>query len=264
MCDPITAGVATFASGALQAVGSYSSAQDQANAANDAALRDYRYRNALRAAKWDTEVANYRTKIGQYKSETSANNAAAGRSYAAEQQRLNEQYYQAAFQQQGALAQLMQGQGQVQARGLSGKTAGRMNTAMLSAFGRNNAILAESLVSAKNAMKTANEDTRYKLQSANNRAWSQISVRPTPDFAPQQPTMVAGPSGASLALGLGSAALSGLGTYAGMKAPNPLGGSQPPPSSAPPGTQFNPGPVGVPHYGPAFDVSYKPYVPFGS
>lgn len=228
MCLPAVAAIASVGSGILGAVGSHQSAQAQADATNAAARRNYKYALAKRKGEWGQQLSIYRNKVVDYENQYSENSSAAARSYAAEQYRLNEQFQQAAFQKQDMLAQLISQQGGIAASGRIGKTAARMDTALLGAFGRNNAILAENLASARNAAMQRNEDTRLQMVSANNRAWSQVAMAPTPDVAPPPPTMVAGPSGIGLASGILGSVASGIGAYNSLKAPNALGGNPPP------------------------------------
>lgn len=220
MCLPAAAvGVISGISSAASAVGGFVDSQSQASAANAASIRNYKYQIARREGDWARQLSIYRGKVGDYNSETRENNSAAGRSYAAEQVRLNEQFQQAAFQKQDMLGQLVQAQGGIQASGIQGNTAGRMNTAALAAFGRNNAVIAANLSSARNAMMMRNEDVQMQLRGANRKAWNNVALPPVPDMAPLPPTMVPGPSGLGLVAGLGGALVQGMSAFNGLKAP---------------------------------------------
>lgn len=261
MCDPITAGVATFASQAAGAVGSFQSQQAQTDAANEASSRNYKHALMVREAKWYNQLANWNNQRTDYKKTLTENNLAAGRAYASEQERLNEQFRQAAFANQGALNKLLQSQGLVAAKGASGQSAQRSQVMRLAAYGRNNAIMAEQLRSGRNAMIMKNENTWYQHKSANNKAWNKVAMAPVQDIAPPQPVMAAGPSGLSLAAQLGGAALSGFNAYSSLKAPSGF---------TDPGT-FNPNPgaagiapSGAEYFGPAFGNGYQPYIPFAN
>jgi hypothetical protein len=80
----------------------------------------------------------------------------------------------------------------------------------LAALGRNQAIKSQSLIRAKEAYTAKTEDIRDKQISANNQAYQKVALRPVEGVAPPQPVMMPGPSGLSLAAGLGSAALGGI------------------------------------------------------
>jgi hypothetical protein len=127
---------------------------------------------------------------------------------------------QAAFQKQDMLSQLIQGRGSLAASGRAGKTAAKMDQSMISAFGRNNAIIAENLASARSAMIRRNEQTRYQLMSGNNQAWSNVSIAPSPGIAPPQPVMAPGPSGIGLVSGILGGVASGIGAFNNLKAPD--------------------------------------------
>ena len=195
--------------GILGAAGSFTQSAMGASASNEASIRQYKHDLAIREGNWNKEQSVYRNRIVDYKNEYDENYSAAGRAYSAEQTRMNEMFDQVAFQKQDMLTQLLQSQGQLGASEKYGKSAARMNTATLGAFGRNNAIIAANLASASNAMQQRNEDTRLQLQGANNKAWSQVAVQPTATMAPDAPVMQK-PDYLGLALGIGSAVGGGL------------------------------------------------------
>lgn len=217
MCDPITAGVATFAQGALGAVGQYQSSQLD----NEQAIAQYEYQLAQRKHAWMMDLSTWGHRRLEYKNTVDENNYAAGRGYAAEQERLNEAFQQAAFQNQDQMIQLLQAQGALGGE-RQGNSAARLNNAVLSQYGRNNATMAANLVSARDAMRTRNEDIRLQLKSANNKAYSEVALKPIAGIAPPQPIL--SDPGMGLALGLASATAAGIGQYASLKAPNPGGG----------------------------------------
>lgn len=219
MCEPVSLGLATGAQGALGAISNYQSGQAAADANNRAALRQYRQANVNRAAAWDRQRGLYQYKQTVYDQELQENNAAVQRAYQAEQRRLNDTYDQAAFSNQAELIQALSERGRVMARGVSGQSAARSSNAVLAALGRNQAIRAKSLASARDAYGFNNENTRLQAMSANNRAYSKVAMPPVAGAAPESPVMQAGPSGMSLMAGLGSAALSGYGAYKSMQAP---------------------------------------------
>ena len=213
--------------GILGAAGSFAQSAMGASASNKAAIRQYKHDLAIREGNWNKEQSVYRSKIVDYKNNYDENYSAAGRAYAAEQARVNEMFDQVAFQKQDILSQLVQSQGKLGVSESYGKTAARMNTAMLGQFGRNNAIMSANLASARTAAMQRNEDTRLQLQSANNKAWSQVAIQPTAPLAPLAPEMKK-PDYLGLALGIGSAVGGGLMKGIGNKAPNafnPSGGS---------------------------------------
>ena len=221
-------GAASAGSGALKAFGNYQSQQAAADAANKSAVEQYKYQLKIRENNWARERNLYRTKIDQYNKQVRENNSAAGRAYSAEQRRLNETFNQAAFQNQAQLISLAQRQGTTRATMLSGRTADRAAALDLAALGRNQAIMAENLIGARQAMTYNTDEIRNQLKGANRRAYSTVAIQPQPGVAPLPPTLRAGPSQTGLFADLAGAAASGLSAYSGLQAPpgftNPPGG----------------------------------------
>lgn len=206
MCLPV---VGAALSGASSIFGSISSA----NAANKAAIADYKYAIAKRDADWKQTLSVWGHKRNDYTNQISSNYDAAGRSYAAEQTRLNETFMQAAFQKQDMLTQLIQGR---KVGEMSGNSAAKMDQSMLAAFGRNNATIAENLASARSASMQRNYDTWGQLASANNSAWSEVALKPTETFAPKPPQMQS-PNIIGGLLGMAGGVVGALGSGAGNK-----------------------------------------------
>ena len=210
MCAPAALGVASFASGALGAVGQHQSASAAAAAQNEASIRNYKYQLKVRRRNWDRERERYAHQVTQYKTQSMENEAAAQRAYVSEQQRLNNIYKKASFAKQDQLVKLAQSTGQMAARGATGRSAQRLDTSVVSQFGRNQAIMAESLLGANQAYKTRTQGIRRELIGAQNQAFSQVAYAPEPGVAPPQPVMQQGPSSLSLIAGLTDAAVSGF------------------------------------------------------
>jgi len=197
----------------------------QTNAANAAAREQYEQQLKIRSAKWDATRAVWNNKLVDYKGEISSNQEAAGRAWASEQYRLNEQFQQAAFQKQDMLAQLVGAQGQLGASEQYGNSAKRLQMEQVAAYGRNNAIIAANLASARGAMMQRNEDVRRQMISENNKAWSQVAMSPVGDLAPPPPQMQGhGASILGMVTGIAGAALGSIGKN---QAPNAFNGNTP-------------------------------------
>ena len=188
MCAPVV-GALSLASGVMGAVGQHQSASAQAAAQNQARISDYKYQLKVRRKNWDRERERYAHQVTQYKTQSMENEAAANRAYVSEQQRLNNIYKKASFAKQDQLVKLAQSTGQMASRGATGKSAQRLDTSVVSQFGRNQAIMAESLTSANYAAQATNRGTRRDLLSANNQAFEKVAVQPKPGVAPPPPTM---------------------------------------------------------------------------
>ena len=203
MCAPAALGLASFATGAMGAVGQHQSASAQAAAANEGAMRQYKYQLKMREKNWDRERERYSASIGQYRQAVADNADAANRAYVGQQEKLNNIYRTASFQQQAQLTQLTKGTGRMAAMGRQVRSANRVDSEIMSQYGRNQAIMAESLLSARRGYDRSVEGIRRDQMSADNRAYSPVAIAPEVDIAPPRPVMQQGPSGLSLLAGIG-------------------------------------------------------------
>nr|BDD44283.1 hypothetical protein 29 [bacterium] len=203
----------------IGSVGSFAQGQAQANAQNAAAIQNYEYQIAQRENKWRQTLSAWGHKRLEYKQTIQENEAAAWAGYTQEQTRLNEVYKDVKFKNQDALIQLIDAQGKMAASGQSGNTARRMQVAAMAAYGRNQAINAESLISARNRMVNSTENIRRQQMSANNRAYSQVALRPIAGFAPPPPVMTPGPSPLGLVGGILNGVAGGIGEMNSLQAP---------------------------------------------
>ena len=158
----------------------------------------------------------------------SFNAEAARRSMESEQVRLNEVFRGAAFQNSAARTQLMRAMGANRAaggnRGRSFERASLVST--LGEFGRQQAIQAESLSSARGQSERNLQNIDRQLRSANNQTFSGIAIPPQLQTGVAAPTPPAAPR-MNMGLMIGNAAMSGLttaynftpsgGTFLGMK-----------------------------------------------
>lgn len=230
MCAPAVAGVASAASGAIGAIGQHQnqmSAYDAQVAAtqrsNNQIAKEWDYKLKERDREWNNQLAIWNAKKAEYGDTLRENATAAGRAYASEQLRLNEQFNQAAFAKQDMLTQLVGARGGNLARGQAGKSVAKADNAVLAAFGRNNAIMAANLASARNNMIRNVDYTREQLNSANMKAWRQVQFAPQPTTAPVTPMLNAmpnKPSSLGLVSGLIGAGVSGFSTFNSLKAPS--------------------------------------------
>lgn len=217
MCAPIALGVAAAGVGAMGAIGQHQSASAQANAQNAAATSNYKYQLKVRERNWDRERFRYNRQLVQYDTQVAENSLAAQRAYAGEQNNLNNVYKKASLRQQSNLVTLMKNSGQSAASGQAGKSAQRLDSALVGEFGRSQAIAAESLMGAQMNYDDRVDSLRREQIGANNKAYEKVALNPQQGVAPPPPVMTPGPSGLSLAAGLGQAALSGVSTANSLK-----------------------------------------------
>ena len=235
MCNPVALGVASFASSAAGAIGAHQSAQAQANAANEAAINNYKYQIAVRENKWRQTLTIWNQKRIQYKKGLAENALALNRGDVQIQDSLNRAYQQAKLQGSADTIDLLKKQGAFQARGTNqGRSADKVERSILAEFGLKNAMRANSLAMSRMQAFEAGNALRRKAESDLNQMYSRVALQPVQGVAPVVPTMQAGPSPLSLIGALGSAAVSGVSTYADLKADNPFKNPPPGPKPAPP------------------------------
>ena len=222
MCAPVLA-VASLASGVMGAVGQHQSASAQASAQNAAATSNYKYQLKVRERNWDREVHRYGRQLHQYDSQLQENSMAGQRAYSGAQRKLNSIYQQASFKQQANLVNLLKGSSGAASRGMTGRSAQRLDNDIVSQFGRNQAIAAESLMGANFAYDRQVAATQREINSANTQAYEKVALAPQEGVAPPPPVMTPGPSGLGLAAGILDAGIGAVGTYNKLS-PTPLGG----------------------------------------
>lgn len=176
------------------------------------------YQNAMSRYANDRTQRAFDRQVGTVKEQYGYNRDAANRAYTSEQIRLNELFQQAAFQQQGALQNLMEVQGTNNASERYGKSANRANLiGTLGQFGRNQAIQAASLASARGQSGRNLEQISRDQMSADLGAWQNIAV---PPMMQSQMPMPKAPSGMNTALMIGNNVLNGFSTWSALKAPS--------------------------------------------
>jgi hypothetical protein len=191
------------------------------------AIRDFDYLNSLRQYAESEKI--YDRQIG-------FNQLAAQQAAQSEQQRLRETVMSTAFENQDMMIELLQQEGVMQARGVSGNSIGKQLQSSMAQFGRNQAVLAESLVSAERQTSRSLEKISLDRYGADLSAEANRMLTPTkgPDvpvpyktpratfqnpLAPQKgPAPVRGVNTAprSSGLGIAAAGLGGIATTINM------------------------------------------------
>ena len=178
--------------------------------------------SAERAAAKESERA--------YQEQRTLNAEAANRSYQQSQAQLKGEFDQASQKAEGLLVQRLQAQGSTLAAGRSGQSIGGLLTDAQRTEGRDLATLGQNLGYAQQDYSWNVLNVFEQHKSANIQAAAQ-----------RKP----GPSVSGLLLGLGGAAVGGLGTYASLKAPSAGGGDEkpkkPPKAPAAPKAPTSPG-----------------------
>lgn len=142
------------------------------------AIRDYEYQNQLRQYQQSERI---------YGMQLQFNNMAAQSARESENRRFQEILTGMAFDQQDMLVKMLQEEGQIQASGASGRSAGKVLASAVASYGRNQAILAESLVSAKKETKAARRQIELEKYGADLNANARRMLAPLRAPAPSAP-----------------------------------------------------------------------------
>ena len=182
-------GVATFAMGAMQSIASYQT-QSAAAAASEQSYQQQRQ-------AYEADLVNKQL--------------AANKGYQQTQLKLKGEYDQATQKAEQLLTQRLQSQGTVLASGKTGQSVGGLLSDAQRTEGKDIANLGLNLAYAQQDYGFGMESIFDQQVSANAQATSNINQAAS--------NRLAAPSVGSLVLGLGSAALSGVGSYKANKAP---------------------------------------------
>jgi hypothetical protein len=112
------------------------------------ALNDWNHSMAIRDYEYNMQMRAYNKSEQTYKQQLNFNNMAASVAMESENRFLDEQFIDAAFKNQDLVVQQLQEEGQAQLL-QPGNSAGKAVQAVIAQAGRNQAILAESILSAK-------------------------------------------------------------------------------------------------------------------
>lgn len=213
--DPITLGfaAANAGMGIAKAFSGHSEATAQARAQNQQRVQQYRNQLAIRDFKYKQGQAVYGQKLGQYDLEGREYQRAYNRAIGDSMLGLNETYKQAQlgqFQRSQALASKG---GAAAASGRTG-SALRSDQNLVGQYMQGQGIMMDNLLRARFGSQRQMSGFRDQLASSLRGAHAKVAYAPTVPLAVPKPIQQSGPSGASLALGIGSSLLSGVSTYA--------------------------------------------------
>lgn len=136
---------------------------------NERNLLKYNYKTQLQSARFQQRIQDYQYKsqLKQYaksekiyKRQLGFNEMAAYRAAAGEARRMQDVVADQAYQKQELFTQLLEAEGVQMARGVSGKSAAKGMQSAIAQYGRNQAIMADSLMGA-------NREYRNNLQDIN-------------------------------------------------------------------------------------------------
>ena len=167
--------------GNIREVAKYQDATNQRDYAYSLAIRDYDFKNQQRQFNESERI--YGLQLG-------FNNQAQSVAYEAENRRMQEILTGMAFEQQDMLVKMLQEEGNLQAIGTSGRSAGKALASAMASYGRNQAIMAESLVSANKESKVSRRQIDTEKYGADLAAQSRRMLQPLKAPAPFAPLAV--------------------------------------------------------------------------
>jgi len=170
----------------------------------------------------------YQRQIGRVKEQYKNNFAAANTAYQQEQARFNEQLMEFAFQKESQVRQLLQAGGVSSAGEQMGRSADRAAAiGIMGEYGRNQAIMAENLISAEKQANRNMQQIAGQNQSADMQAYGTILEAPLPEMAPTEYTPPPPSNGGlNTLLTIGQGIVSGASVYASLKAPKANSGKK--------------------------------------
>lgn len=180
---------------------------------NETNLLNWRFAKDLRKYEHNQALRIFRKSKDVYAQQLGFNRDAASRSYEAENRKMDEYLQGLAFQKQDSFVQMLQARGKADSRGVAGRSASRLANDVLAQYGRNNAVLAENLVSAKRQNDIDLENIALQKRGADLAAYERLGLRPEKPPTPPRPLKkpVAGGSSNPL-LAIGSTIASSLAT----------------------------------------------------
>jgi hypothetical protein len=167
--------------GNIREAAKYQDATNQRDYAYSLAIRDFDFKNQQRQFNESERI--YGLQLG-------FNNQAQSVAYEAENRRMQEILTGMAFEQQDMLVKMLQEEGQLQAMGTSGRSAGKAIATAMASYGRNQAIMAESLVSANKESKISRRQIDTEKYGADLAAQSRRMLQPLKAPAPFAPLKV--------------------------------------------------------------------------
>jgi len=151
------------------------------------AQNDYKYNLAIRDFDYANQVRQFNESERIYGLQKGFNATAQAQAQANEDRRYQEILTGMAFDQQDMLVKMLQEEGAVAARGVSGRSAAKSLGSVLAGYGRNQAIAAESLLSAQRETNAASRQIALDRYGADLAADARRMLKPLKAPAPIAP-----------------------------------------------------------------------------
>lgn len=150
-------------------------------------LDDWKYSLAIKDFEYQSQMRQYRKSDQLFNQQMTFNSMAAEVAREAEYRKLQEATNEIAFQNQDMIIKAMESQGISAVKGQQGRSAAKTEQMNLAALGRNQAILAESLLSAKADTQTSLRKIASDKYGADIAAQAERMLEPWRGLTPPQP-----------------------------------------------------------------------------
>lgn len=151
------------------------------------AQNDYKYNLAIRDFDYANQVRQFNESERIYGLQKGFNAMAQAQAQANEDRRYQEILTGMAFDQQDMLVKMLQEDGAVTARGVSGRSAAKSLGSVIASYGRNQAVAAESLLSAQRETTASSRQIALDRYGADLAAESRRMLKPMKAPAPMAP-----------------------------------------------------------------------------
>jgi hypothetical protein len=156
----------------------------------ETAVKDWQYRNTIQDYNYLQSVRGYAKSVDNYSDQLGFNRIAAQQAYESEQAVLNDFLTGQAFDKEGQLIESLQAQGTAQT-GQAGRIRNKAVQASLAEYGRNMAIMKESLSSTVAQTQRNLKDISIRKYGADLSAKAQLAIKP--EALPYAPAPEMGP-----------------------------------------------------------------------
>lgn len=222
MIDPISLGITAVSTGmsifggmqkadAEQAKeeAAAKAAAKNAQAEADARVRSYKAQLKIKENQYTLDKGAYSQRIAEYNRSVSESNRAAAKAYGRVSLQQNEALRSAAFTTLGQQVQLARMKGSSAARGMTGRSAARLDADPIKAFSRSQAKLAETLLSGQIASQGRMDDIRDQAFGAQRSAYGQIGMAPVKPLDVPMPTTPVNTTSSGSGSGYGAMEIAG-------------------------------------------------------
>ena len=212
MCDPVSLGVASVATGVAGTVGGAQSANAQADAQYAANKNQRQAQINQQRSKLTLDTTGYYNRSADREANDIEAGRAANEAYLGNQNKYNDKVKAFMSSKQNRMIKALENAGTIGAKGRGGSKAA-MQVANKAAFGRDTAMGMANLRSAATNMMVDNRAVQGQLQGDYMDNFSRVGAIPTAGFTPPEVVRGPGANPLSIAAGIGSAVVGGISTF---------------------------------------------------